>query len=372
MVSGKVLIDDIDHGYSDYIFFDVSDKKNVLWSISENIQNVNEIYCANSLERLTSMEADSSLQDWFQALAVGGKLIVEVPDMDYYAQMWLNADWNEQTLRDPNSDAQCSFRALNGDQKNGNPRFDNYDDSYSYVNKSSYNERRLKFLLERAGFTDVLIEKPVEGILKAVATKSMDKGERQVAPDLKQIRADHKARYEFAAKHIERNEKVLDFACGIGYGAKIIADMSGPKEILACDISEDALIYAKKYYSSEVIEFKNNDAQNADLPSNYFDTVVSFETIEHIPKPEVFLKSIFDSLKAGGRFICSSPNEDFLEWSKDQFPFHCRHYTKLEFCELLTNAGFNVVTVHSQKDNLSSMVDDEEDGAFLIVIARKP
>ena len=46
-------------------------------------------------------------------------------------------------------------------------------------------------------------------------------GERQVSDTLEGIRADHRARYEWAAGRLA-GKKVVDAACGVGYGAKIL------------------------------------------------------------------------------------------------------------------------------------------------------
>ncbi len=56
-----------------------------------------------------------------------------------------------------------------------------------------------------------------------VALLASGDGQRQAAPNLKGIRPDHVARYELAARFIPENGVVLDMACGVGYGAYILA-----------------------------------------------------------------------------------------------------------------------------------------------------
>ena len=48
--------------------------------------------------------------------------------------------------------------------------------------------------------------------------------ERQVAPTLDGIRRDHVARYEWAARQLAPESVVLDAACGVGYGSRVMAD----------------------------------------------------------------------------------------------------------------------------------------------------
>jgi len=50
------------------------------------------------------------------------------------------------------------------------------------------------------------------------------------------------------------------------------------------------------------------NAEKIDFPENYFDSVVSIETIGHLNNQEDFLSGIKKTLKKNGIFIISSPN----------------------------------------------------------------
>ena len=106
------------------------------------------------------MEVDSCLADWHRALAVGGKVSLLVTNTDYFAKIWLEAEWTEADLRNPNSPSRISRSGLYGNQSKGNPKLENYDSSYPDVIKTPFNEKYLSFLLLRAGFESVDIEKP--------------------------------------------------------------------------------------------------------------------------------------------------------------------------------------------------------------------
>ena len=73
-----------------------------------------------------------------------------------------------------------------------------------------------------------------------------DLGGRQIGSELSQIRRDHSERYFFASTVI-RNPSVptvMDVACGVGYGAKIMSDTGAV--VLAFDISPLANAAASK------------------------------------------------------------------------------------------------------------------------------
>ena len=102
----------------------------------------------------------------------------------------------------------------------------------------------------------------------------------ECAPDTR-IFKEHVARYQFA-KRFSRG-KVLDVACGTGYGTRILAS-SKASHVIGVDRNPDAIAYAGSCYAGKKVRFKVMDAGRLEFGAESFDTVVSFETIEHIKK----------------------------------------------------------------------------------------
>ncbi|GAC15208.1 tocopherol O-methyltransferase [Aliiglaciecola lipolytica E3] len=317
------------------------------------------------------MEADATLINWFKALRVGGKLYLNLLDSDYYAQLWLNAQWDEKSLRDESSDARQAFAGLFGSQQGSNPKFDDYSTDYTHVHKSAYNRKRLTFLLERAGFVDVEMIADKEK-LKAVASKSMNVGERQISTNYDNIRLDHKNRYQFACDQLQEESPntVLDLACGIGYGTLMLANATNAK-VTGVDIDQGAIDYANSYYSNSNTQFLREDARLLTLPDATFDAVVSFETIEHVEFDLELISKFYQLLKPGGRLICSTPNEDVMPYDPVNFKYHIKHYTNNELLALLKSAGFLNVELFAQHDPNTGDVVMGQDGSFIIAVATK-
>ena len=175
----------------------------------------------------------------------------------------------------------------------------------------------------------------------------MRDGERQVAPTLAGIRRDHVARYEFAARVMGKGSRVIDFACGVGYGTKILAD-AGHKPI-GYDIDPEAIAYAKEHYQGVglVPGFRIG---NGDAPEGLeeCDVAVCFETIEHIEDPRPLLKALRAAAPA---LIASVPNESVMPWRREDGAttlYHYRHYTSAEFNALLEECGWRVVEWNGQ------------------------
>lgn len=195
-------------------------------------------------------------------------------------------------------------------------------------------------------------------------------GERQVATDLSGIRADHVGRYKFASQYIKPEMNVLDIACGIGYGSYVLASTLPEVKVLGIDIEQRAIDYANKHYKCDNNKFSVGDASNLNLENESFEAVVSFETIEHLNQPELFIKNIKKVLKEDGLFIVSSPNQTMLPFDKTKFPFHEQHFTSDELSRLLIVSGFEIVDVYSQPGKESEEVINSDSGLYLIIVAK--
>src|SRR3989344_7423173 len=99
-------------------------------------------------------------------------------------------------------------------------------------------------------------------------------------------------RYNFASKYI-KNKKVLDIGTGYGDGAHYLF-IKGAKEVIGIDNSKMAIMEAKKKFPQKKLVFEIMDALQLRFPKNYFDVVVAFEILEHLPtkKHKVFLENI--------------------------------------------------------------------------------
>lgn len=155
----------------------------------------------------------------------------------------------------------------------------------------------------------------------------------------------HVARYEFA-KAFVCGKRVLDVACGSGYGTSMLKQ-AGATYVLGVDVSESAVEYARDHYSKDNVNFAVGTAENL---SSYekFDAVISFETIEHLEHPEVFLAEIARVLSPGGILMISTPvREHGTLRDKPKNPYHIREWSRDEFQGLLREY-FQVVDVYGQ------------------------
>jgi 2-polyprenyl-3-methyl-5-hydroxy-6-metoxy-1,4-benzoquinol methylase len=160
-------------------------------------------------------------------------------------------------------------------------------------------------------------------------------GERQVATSLKQVAPDHKARYYWVGKQLPRRARVTDIGSGCGYGAYILA-MSG-LEVHGYDVDFDAVEYARENWHHYRASFWLGDASHPESITDWGSYAVAFEVIEHLSDPVPVLQAV-----AAPVLFLSVPDQSGNPWSKEKFPFHCRHYTMREIEDLLHSTGWSV------------------------------
>ncbi|HET9762148.1 MAG TPA: class I SAM-dependent methyltransferase [Casimicrobiaceae bacterium] len=159
-------------------------------------------------------------------------------------------------------------------------------------------------------------------------------GERFVPGARGEIWYEHWHRYHFAAALVAGKE-VLDVACGAGYGSALLARSA--KRVVGADISAEAIAHARASYAAVAnVAFEPADCAALPFAAASFDTVVSFETIEHIDKQSQFLDEVARVLRPEGTLILSSPNRP--EYSARRGfvnPFHVRELDRAELAALL-------------------------------------
>ncbi len=177
--------------------------------------------------------------------------------------------------------------------------------------------------------------------------------ERQVANQISNIRADHVARYKFAAKRIRGD--VLDAACGCGYGSAILAEHA--KMVLGVDRDQGAIEYARRHWRRTNALYQVADVTRIE-PGRYY-WAVSFETIEHLEDDLGFLRMLRECSR---RLVLSAPNEQGLPFSPERFPYHVRHYTAAEMVDRLSRAGWSCDGIWGQRGPYSDVTTVEQAG----------
>jgi 2-polyprenyl-3-methyl-5-hydroxy-6-metoxy-1,4-benzoquinol methylase len=123
--------------------------------------------------------------------------------------------------------------------------------------------------------------------------------------------------HQMVANHVDVSRdynvgSLLEIGCGRGgFSCWLAKQPVRPKEIIAADFSGTAVktgSMASKKLGIEGVRWLHADIQDIPLPDNSVDTVVSFETVEHVPDPSLAIKEMARVLKPGGRLFLTTPN----------------------------------------------------------------
>ena len=154
----------------------------------------------------------------------------------------------------------------------------------------------------------------------------------------------HMVRYAQAAQFVCPGDRVLDVACGLGYGSHILANTSRAASLVGLDASEYAVKYATVNFAdtnAKPMSFCEGDAENLSfLSDGSIDFAVSVETLEHLYHPELLLGELMRVLTPGGRAYVSVPNNWADETGNDPNPFHHHVYDWPVLSTQLKRRGF--------------------------------
>ena len=184
------------------------------------------------------------------------------------------------------------------------------------------------------------------------------------------IRNEHLVRYQMAAKFVN-NKKVLDIACGSGYGTRILAQAGG-SEVVGMDRDPEAIRRNMALpYSS--LDNSGSNKENKAVPCSYkvgsatdipardkeFDLAVSFETIEHLAAidQDKFVSELARVVSDEGLVFISTPNREVFG---NKNPYHINELNQKDF-ESILKKHFPFVKILEQGNGVVSFIKSKED-----------
>lgn len=104
--------------------------------------------------------------------------------------------------------------------------------------------------------------------------------------------------------------RMLDVGCGDGTFTMVLG--RGCREVYAIDVQENALeCFRETVKDNSGFFISNMSASAMTYPNDYFDTIVTIETLEHVPDLAGACSEICRVLKRGGELLITVPNRWF-------------------------------------------------------------
>lgn len=172
---------------------------------------------------------------------------------------------------------------------------------------------------------------------------------------------EHLHRYAIAMEYV-KGKKVLDIACGEGYGANLLAQAAA--HVTAVDIDDSTIKKASNKYTATNIIFKTGSALKIPAEDSSFDIITCFETLEHIDRHDEMLTELKRVLAPEGILLISTPEK--LNYSDNTGyinPFHKKELYGEEFKKLVRNY-FPHTLFYQQISLIGSLLLDEQHSGF--------
>ncbi len=154
---------------------------------------------------------------------------------------------------------------------------------------------------------------------------------------------------------------VLDIGCGAGRYLHRFAELGWRVE--GIEPSKSAAAVARQ----QGFTVQTSPAEEADYPSNTFDLVTMYHSLEHCDRPQVVIERSLGALKLDGVIaiaLCNfdSPGRRFFgaAWPLLEIPRHRYHYTPPALSRLLKRSGATLegVYYHNDLDELPSAMEN--------------
>jgi len=160
----------------------------------------------------------------------------------------------------------------------------------------------------------------------------------------------HLARYLWAAEVLaERTDlKILDLACGAGYGSYILAKALPKCIVVGGDYDKRALKHANKNYKAVNLQFQQADmvtwtCKDGTRPLGTYDVIISFDTIEHLLFRDIAFINLAEHLTKDGMLLLSTPvRKDSVfnpGWEHHKLEYgaaHLKNFTRRFFRDVIT------------------------------------
>lgn len=178
-------------------------------------------------------------------------------------------------------------------------------------------------------------------------------GERYMPSETGKIRLEHYHRYA-CVKNLTRGKRVLDVACGEGYGTFLLSNLA--TSVVGVDISMESIAHAKKVYNSPRLQFQQGNILNLEFPDSAFDLVISFETLEHLAEQKQMMNELKRVLTPNGVLVVSSPNRPV--YNKNNGKANEYHVKELDFSEFndLLDSYFSEIEFYGQRIQICSLI----------------
>lgn len=140
----------------------------------------------------------------------------------------------------------------------------------------------------------------------------------------------HQKAYDLASS-FSSGRNVLDWGCNNGYGLPILARSA--KRVGGVDTNEACVAEARRLHPEFSEDIWLYDGVNIPVTERFWDIVVSFQVIEHVPNVKAYVDDIVRVMKDTGIALFTTPNR-LIRLDDDMKPWNEFHVTEFSAAQL--------------------------------------
>jgi len=141
-----------------------------------------------------------------------------------------------------------------------------------------------------------------------------------------------------------RGAKILEIGCGTGWLSSRLTEFGA---VTAVDLAVEVIRVAKEQIPQ--IDFRSGDIMEIDLPTNYFDVIVTLETFSHVSSQAKFIARMAELLNADGHLVLTTQNKFVFKRRSGvvQNPTYTRRWVTMRELKRLAVSKFSILRATS-------------------------
>src|SRR3954452_23537703 len=158
------------------------------------------------------------------------------------------------------------------------------------------------------------------------------------------LEANFGRRIERLSMLFQPTSRVVEVGCAYGYFLNLIKDKVAWHQ--GYDVSEEGITFARETLG---VNAKNADFLTDPVPSESVDTVVMWDVIEHVPRPQEFLARAAEVLKPGGSLVLTTGDISARlarlrgpKWRMIHPPTHIYYFDAKTITDMMATYGLTV------------------------------
>ena len=158
------------------------------------------------------------------------------------------------------------------------------------------------------------------------------------------IDAMHRFAYGVVEEYARPTDRLLEIGFGEGYGSEIVR--SCVSEYVGVEVDAAAVAHAAQRYRHPKSTFLLYGGATLDFDESSFDLVISFQVIEHVLDPDLFLREAHRVVRGSGSVLIVTPNRNHRvdDGERPFNRYHVREFSPPELGTLMRQV-FDTVEV---------------------------